>query len=166
MYRLLQDFQQDWTMEAEMTQKMMAALTNESLEQRVAADGRSLGFIAWHLVQTIPGMMGHAGLVIAGVGQEDQQPSNAMDIAAAYDHVARALLDSVLSEWNDDMLLEETEMYGDRWARGQTLQYLILHQTHHRGQMTVLMRQAGLSVPGTYGPSREEWSLMGMQPMA
>jgi len=39
-----------------------------------------------------------------------------------------------------------------------------LHQTHHRAQMTVLMRQAGLKVPGVYGPSREEWSQMGMPP--
>jgi uncharacterized damage-inducible protein DinB len=30
--------------------------------------------------------------------------------------------------------------------------------------MTVLMRQAGLKVPGIYGPSREEWSQFGMPP--
>jgi hypothetical protein len=28
--------------------------------------------------------------------------------------------------------------------------------------MTVLMRQAGLKVPGFYGPAQEEWSAMGM----
>jgi len=41
---------------------------------------------------------------------------------------------------------------------------LITHQAHHRGQMTVLMRQAGLKVPGVYGPAREEWAAMGMPP--
>ena len=30
--------------------------------------------------------------------------------------------------------------------------------------MTVLMRQAGLRVPGIYGPAREDWSGMGMEP--
>jgi hypothetical protein len=29
----------------------------------------------------------------------------------------------------------------------------------------VLMRQAGLSVPGVYGPAREEWAAMGMPAM-
>jgi uncharacterized damage-inducible protein DinB len=29
--------------------------------------------------------------------------------------------------------------------------------------MTVLMRQAGLRVPGVYGPSQEEWSQFGME---
>ena len=30
----------------------------------------------------------------------------------------------------------------------------------------VLMRQAGLKVPGVYGPAREEWTAYGMQPPA
>ena len=42
------------------------------------------------------------------------------------------------------------------------LSALIRHEAHHRGQMTVLMRQAGLTVPGVYGPSREEWVAYGM----
>ncbi len=29
--------------------------------------------------------------------------------------------------------------------------------------MTVLMRQAGLTVPGIYGPSKEEWANLGME---
>ena len=36
-----------------------------------------------------------------------------------------------------------------------------MHQCHHRGQMSVLMRQAGIRVPGIYGPAREEWSMLG-----
>ena len=42
------------------------------------------------------------------------------------------------------------------------LMTLINHQNHHRGQMTVLMRQAGLTVPGVYG-SKEEWAAAGME---
>ena len=39
---------------------------------------------------------------------------------------------------------------------------LVTHQTHHRGQMTVLMRQAGLKVPDVYGPAKEGWATYGM----
>jgi uncharacterized damage-inducible protein DinB len=39
---------------------------------------------------------------------------------------------------------------------------LVTHQTHHRAQMTVLMRQAGLQVPGIYGPVKEGWAAYGM----
>ncbi len=33
-----------------------------------------------------------------------------------------------------------------------------------RGQMTVLMRQAVLAVPGIYGPAEEEWAAMRLPP--
>ena len=53
-------------------------------------------------------------------------------------------------------------MFRSVWKKGQVLTVLIRHQIHHRAQMTVLIRQAGLKVPGVYGPSREEWELMKM----
>jgi len=165
MYRMVQDFQRDWTMEAEMTQNMMAALTNDSLEQSVASDGRSLGFLAWHIVQAIPVIMQQAGLIIDNSDLPHEPPTSAMDIAAGYEHISRAFLDKVLSTWTDETLLEEISMFGYPMTRGQVLHYVIVHQTHHRGQMTVLMRQAGLTVPNTYGPAREGWAAMGMAAM-
>jgi uncharacterized damage-inducible protein DinB len=55
----------------------------------------------------------------------------------------------------------EDDMYGEKWPRGRSAHILIDHQTHHRGQMTVLMRQAGLVVPGIYGPAKEAWAAYG-----
>jgi uncharacterized damage-inducible protein DinB len=40
------------------------------------------------------------------------------------------------------------------------LDKLIRHQIHHRGQITILMRQAGLAAPGVYGPNEEETAAM------
>jgi uncharacterized damage-inducible protein DinB len=64
------------------------------------------------------------------------------------------------------MLGEVIEMYGEKWTRAQALAGLLKHEIHHRAQITVLMRQAGLKVPGVYGPAKEEWVSYGMQPMA
>ena len=61
-------------------------------------------------------------------------------------------------QWTDETLAEIKDMYGEQWSIATVLGILTSHQTHHRGQMTVLMRQAGLRVPGVYGPSREEWA--------
>ena len=55
-------------------------------------------------------------------------------------------------------------MYGERWTRAFGLKVCVDHQIHHRGQLTVLMRQAGLRVPSLYGPAKEDWSQMGMKP--
>jgi uncharacterized damage-inducible protein DinB len=57
-------------------------------------------------------------------------------------------------------------MYGQQWKKGVALYYLVAHQTHHRAQMTTLMRLLGLRVPGIYGPSQEEWKEMNMAPQA
>ena len=59
-------------------------------------------------------------------------------------------------------LEELDDMYGQQWPRGLTLAILLNHEIHHRAQMTVLMRQAGLVVPGVFGPSKEEWGEYGM----
>ena len=56
-------------------------------------------------------------------------------------------------------------MYGEDWKNSLSLWVLITHQIHHRGQMTVLMRQAGLVVPGIYGPAKEEWVAIGIPAM-
>lgn len=73
------------------------------------------------------------------------------------------MLKAIKEKWTDESLKELDDMYGEKWPRGLTLSILNKHQIHHRGQMTVLMRQAGLKVPGVYGPSRDEWSAMGME---
>ncbi len=51
----------------------------------------------------------------------------------------------------------EDDRYGDKWSRGKTLGMLVTHQIHHHGQLTVVMRLAGLKVPGVHGPAKEEW---------
>ena len=165
MLRKIEDFVGDWEYEAASTSKILNALTDESLSQRVTPDGRSLGFLGWHLTQTLGEMLGHAGLKIDAPGMDRECPASASEIAAAYEKGARSVTEEVKKNWTDETLLQTDDMYGDTWPRGVTLFALIAHQAHHRGQMTVLMRQAGLAVPGVYGPSKEEWAAMGAPPM-
>lgn len=166
MLRKIEDFKKNWEYEAEATDKVLRSLTDESLTQNVCAGGRQLGFLGWHLVGTLGEMLGLVGLKIKAPAHTDPCPTQAAIIAEAYEVAARSVIDEVSANWTDETLLQTDAMYGDTWARGLTLFYLITHQAHHRGQMTVLMRQAGLPVPGVYGPSREEWEAHGMPPMA
>jgi uncharacterized damage-inducible protein DinB len=166
MLRKIEDFQKDWAYEAEMTTKVLRALTDESLGQKVYADGRDLGFLGWHLVQTLGEMLGLVGLKIDAPAHDSARPDSAAEIVAAYERGAKSVTDEINANWTDETLLQEDQMYGETWARGLTLLLLITHQSHHRGQMTVLMRQAGLPVPGVYGPSKEEWEAFGAPAMA
>lgn len=164
MYRKIDDFLKAWAFETESTLKVLDQLSDESLGQKVSQDGRSLGRIAWHITQTLPEMCNRTGLKVTGPGENEPIPSSASSISALFKEAAESLGEEIRAKWTDDTLDEVDDMYGMSWSRGQTLVALVGHQNHHRGQMTVLMRQAGLKVPGIYGPAKEEWDAYGMPP--
>ncbi len=164
MIRTIADFERSWQIELEATQKILKHLTTKSLTQVAHPEIRTLGRLAWHTVTSIPEMAGRTGLKLDGVDEHAPIPESAKAIFDAYNVVAISLLDQVKRSWTDATLLVEDDMYGEKWARGLTLEILLHHQIHHRAQMTVVMRLVGLSVPGVYGPAKEEWSAYGMQP--
>ncbi len=166
MIHTISEFETLWLRESAATQKILNQLTDSSLDRLVVPGNRTLGRIAWHVVTTIPEMMSRTGLEFKGAQHTDPVPQRAGEIFRAYQQVAGTLLEQVQSKWTDSTLAVEDEMYGERWKRGESLMGLILHEIHHRGQMTILMRQAGLKVPGVYGPALEEWAEYGMQPPA
>ena len=164
MFISLSTFLQAWEKEEESTQRILDALTDESLNQSITVQDRTLGRIAWHLVTTIPEMMSRTGLIFEHINEDAPVPNTAKQISNDYREANKAVVTAIKAQWNDQSLLEERDMYGETWTNGFTLSALVDHQIHHRGQMTVLMRQAGLKVPGIYGPAREDWSQIGMEP--
>jgi len=162
MFRKIQDFESVWMQEVDSTRKVFKHIPDRCLSQSVEPGGRTLGRLAWHIVITVPEMMTKTGLSVKGPQENSAVPSSMKDILRAYEEAGLSLMEELKSKWTDKSLEESDEMYGQMWKRGFTLTALIAHQTHHRGQMTVLMRQAGLKVPGVYGPAREEWSQWGM----
>ncbi|TVY11876.1 DinB family protein [Paenibacillus cremeus] len=157
MFTSIDDFAVSWKQECGQTQRIFNTLTDASLAQEVSPQDRTLGRIAWHLVTVIQEMVSRTGLKLEEPEPSEPIPATAKEIADQYAKTTNALLEAVQSQWTDQTLLEVKDMYGQSWPNGLTLELLISHQTHHRGQMTVLMRQAGLVVPGVYGPAREEW---------
>lgn len=162
MFLTIEQFKQEWQAESDNTRKIFSALTDESLKQQITNDHRTLGRMAWHIVQTLPEMAARTGLNVTGPGEKDPVPESAEIIKKTYDSAAKSVLEQVTTTWTNDTLALEDDMYGQKWKRGLTLYILFKHELHHRAQMTVLMRQAGLTVPGIYGPSKEEWTQHGM----
>lgn len=156
----IREFAEWWTRESRITSRVLGVLTDASLLQRVTPQDRTLGDIAWHLATSIPEMADRTGLTVAGGDHRAPAPASAAAIKAAYDQAADSLLAEVTSKWTDATLAVEDDMYGERWARGMTLTVLILHEIHHRGAMSVLVRQAGLVLPDIYGPTREQMAAM------
>lgn len=162
MFRTIADFKDTWHGESQATLKLLRLLSDASLAQPVSPEGRTLGRLAWHVTLSVGEMMSRTGLSLDGPAEDAPVPAQAGAIAEAYERAARSLANAVDRAWTDETLEAEDDMYGQKWTRGRTLSVLVLHQAHHRGQMTVLMRQAGLVVPGICGPAREEWAAFGM----
>lgn len=166
MFRHLDDFQICWKEESAKSLEVFNAIPDGAMRTAITPEHRDLRRLAWHLVESLIEMPGHCGLKIEGAhriqgGFIGDPPSTMKEIAEAYS-AAAASLGEGLKAWTDEDLEREDELYGEHWKRGFTLFVLVMHQTHHRGQMTVLMRQAGLIVPGIYGPAKEGWAAYGM----
>lgn len=165
MYRKISDFITDWKYEAESTLKVLGNINNDSLNKKDNENVRSIAVLAWHITITLSEMLTKAGLPVSGPEEHSKPPSNISDIISAYEKSSASVIEQVQNKWPDADLLEKIPMYGETWEKGVVLSILIKHQAHHRGQLTVLMRQAGLIVPGVYGPSKEEWAQFNMPAM-
>ena len=163
MFRQVKDFLSGYDQAVARTQKILAALDDDTLHKSVVPGYRTLGQIGWHVVTSIPEMMARTGLGLTRVDPESMPPKTAAAVQEGYRKVTAELREAVARTWKDETLLEVDEMYGEKWPRGVTLSVLMAHETHHVGQMTVLLRLAGRKVPGIMGPSKEEWTQYGMQ---
>ncbi len=167
MYRRLDDFRAQFQEEVDDTLKVLRAIPDAAATQAVSPVHRDLRRLAWHLVESLVSLPAEIGLQVDGpaVNQfgtsQEAVPATFAQIVARYERAATSLL-SGLATWTDADLLKEDTMFGHMvWAKGYSLRALEMHQAHHRGQMTVLMRQAGLPVPAFYGPVLEDWANMG-----
>lgn len=165
MYRKINDFLEDWNDETESTLKVFSVITEETRQSKIHENVRSLERLAWHLTQTISEMGYQAGLFPTHRLDDNTIPESIAELMTIYQDYCGQLSKAANSQWTDASLLEKIDMYGEQWEKGKILHVLIVHQSHHRGQMTVIMRLLGLPVPGTCGPSKEEWVNMGMPAM-
>jgi uncharacterized damage-inducible protein DinB len=163
MFQTIEGFLKMWEHESKLTQKVLDQLTDESLKQEVIAENWKLGSLAWHLTTAIKGLGPIANLSIEESVTDSPIPTSAQFIAESYRKISDAFAQAIKTQWTDHTLNTEMDFFGQNISKGLFLMFLIQHQTHHRGQMTVLMRQAGLTVPGVYGPSKEEWENIKME---
>lgn len=162
MFRKISDFLNNWKYESASTIKLYKAINNEVLDTKIYPEGRSILILAGHINHTVSEMMHRAGLSIE---ENHFEYTNMEELISEYEKDALMVAKLVEENWTDDQLEDKVNMYGEEWSKGVILHILITHQTHHRGQLTVLMRQAGLKVPGIYGPSKEEWIAYGQEPL-
>jgi uncharacterized damage-inducible protein DinB len=164
MFRLVDDFLTIWKQEATHTLNVLAAIPDGKAGQAVAEEHRDLRRMAWHLTECVAEMPSNMGIHVQGFEgkpYETAPPDSMARIREVYSGLSDSLLQEA-AKLNNMALAATYDYYGMKWTGAYALWILVTHQTHHRGQMTVLMRQAGLKVPDTYGPAKEGWDAYGM----
>ncbi len=162
MFRHIDDFIHAFEYESKSTLKVFRNISNEALLARPHDSIRSIQRLVWHITITLGEMLGKAGLDIDCPDEHSAPLNDISAICQAYETAAKSVLEQVKSRWTDADLSSEVNMYGEHWSKGTILTVLVKHEAHHRGQLTVLMRLSGLTVPGVYGPSKEEWAAWNM----
>jgi uncharacterized damage-inducible protein DinB len=156
---LLQELEQ----EAQTTRRVLERVPNSQLAWRPHEKARTLGELALH-VAIVPG--GVAELVASPSPAQapqfiDPSPKSASELIPALDHsIAKAK--QALGGMDDPTLLATWRMMrGERELfavpRVAVLRSVMLnHWYHHRGQLTVYLRELGVPIPSIYGPSANE----------
>jgi len=156
------DILQELEQEAQATRRVLEQLPENRLQWKPHSKSMSLGQLALH-VANIPGAIADISTASFDVGTPIPRPeadSTAQVLETFEASLVRAR--QVLGAMNDAGLsLPWRMMQGERelWSipRGAFLRSVMLnHWYHHRGQLTVYLRQTGASVPAVYGDSADE----------
>ena len=153
---------QELDQEAKTTRRVLERVPGDRLTWKPHDKSMSLGQLALH-VATVPGAVAEMSRKSPFPVPQFIQPSAASGselIPALDQSVAKAR--QILSTMNDEALVEiwrATDGTRDVMALpvGALLRTIMLnHWYHHRGQLSVYIRQVGALVPSIYGPSADE----------
>jgi uncharacterized damage-inducible protein DinB len=156
---LLQELEQ----EAQTTRRVLERVPDDRLAWRPHEKARTLGELALH-VATVPG--GVAELVakpspVQAPQFGDPSPGSASELVPALEESIRKARKALGGM--DDAALQATwrMMAGDRELLAlpriaMVRSVMLNHWYHHRGQLTVYLKQLGVPIPSIYGPSADE----------
>jgi uncharacterized damage-inducible protein DinB len=156
-------FRTVWNMEAEKTLRLLEALPQSQYDFRPDPKGRSMGELAWHLSE-IEGYIS-LGITKGNITFQDappniQRPREVRLLAPGYRRIHEEAV-ARLGGITDDQLDQQIQFVGQPHAIRDVLWGTILmHQIHHRGQLSLMCRLAGAAPPAIYGPNREEMEAM------
>ncbi|MBS4176492.1 DinB family protein [Lederbergia citrea] len=163
MFTSVNDFLNEWKQEVAVTQKVLDVLTDESLNQEVSPGLYSIGSLAWHITGATYYFPSQVGLKFEVPDLQKDAPKSATEISETYKTISQRLTQAFSKQVSEEKMNKMVNLFGMDMPFQAVFRLLIQHQAHHRGQLTVLMRQADLKVPGVYGPSKEEWEAMNAQ---
>src|SRR5436309_6885929 len=160
---IIEGMLQELEQEAQTTRRVLERVPGDKLTWRPHPKARTLGELALH-VAMVPGAVAElvASQSTAQAPQfTDPSPKSAAELVPALDD-AVAKAKRHLGPMDDRAAMATWRlMRGDRELvavpRAAMLRSIMLnHWYHHRGQLTMYLRELGVPIPSIYGPSADE----------
>ena len=160
---LIDGMLQELEQEAQTTRRVLERVPDNQLSWRPHEKARTLGELALH-VAMVPGAVAELVATQSTVQAPqftDPSPNNASELIPALDESiakAKRLLigmddTALMATWR--MMQGERELFAV--TRVALLRSIMLnHWYHHRGQLTVYLRELDVPIPSIYGPSADE----------
>lgn len=151
-----QSFLGAYGFESQTTSNVLGALTDSVLAQdKAPGHNMTVGDIAWHIATAPVYMLNQAGFNIDPAQATKPEQLTAAKIKSTYDAISAQVKEQAAMKTPEDLTKVYHVFDMMDWPAGQMLGILMHHEIHHRGQLSVLLRQAGLVVPSIYGPTHE-----------
>lgn len=139
------------------TRKVIAAVPEEKHAYTPHPTSRTAFDLAWHIASA------HAWFLDSIAKREfsmdsDERPEGirtVADIVAFYEKQGAEALEKVKKVTSEQMA-EIVDFFGMKFPLAIYLNFLLLHEVHHRGQLSVYLRPMGAKVPDIYGGSADE----------
>ena len=159
-----EDILQELDNEAATTRRVLERVPEDKLDWRPHEKSFSLGQLAMHIA-TLPGALAQVSAMetfeVRPNGIPRPSASSRAELLGALDQ-SLAQAHEILGAMDGESLAAPWKMVdGDKvlltMPRAAVVRTVMLnHWYHHRGQLTVYLRQTGALVPSVYGPSADE----------
>jgi len=159
----LESFMEIWEREAAKTVRLLESLSPHAYDFRPDAEGRSIGELAWHLAEGEA--YGSFGIERGGFPRDErppglERPRTIAELGPGFQRIHGDAAERLRKLAPEDLDRSITSFSGKPITVREILwDFILLHGVHHRGQLTLLNRQAGGQPAGLFGPTREEMPL-------
>lgn len=160
--RIVDSFLMELEQEATTTKRVLERVPGDKLAWRPHPKSMSLGQLALHIAQT-PGSVAQLIVPERAVPPAFEQPAaQSIDELMAAFEASIAQAKTLLNQWDDAAVMAEWKlMKGDKVLfaapRAGIIRTIMLnHWYHHRGQLSVYLRELDVSLPSIYGPSADD----------
>jgi uncharacterized damage-inducible protein DinB len=151
-----QSFLMPYGWESQVTSNVLGALTDAALAQEKApGHNMNAGDIAWHIATAPIYMLSQVGFDFDMAQVAKPEKMTVAKIKSMYDTISTQVKEQTAAKTPEDLAKVYHVFNMMDWPASQMLGILMHHEIHHRGQLSVMMRQAGLKVPSIYGPTHE-----------